>query len=70
MLRDEDRMAAPRRLLSVVDRISGAEPGGDESARVIEHRHQSLLAQVLPFRRGEVKFPAERRRREAREHIV
>ena len=46
MLRDEHRMAAPRRLLAVVARRRGGEPLGDEATRVFENGRRSLLGEV------------------------
>jgi hypothetical protein len=47
VLRNEDGMAAPWRLLPVFDWMRRREPLPDEVTAVLEHGGQSLLLQIL-----------------------
>ena len=63
MLRDENRVAAKRRLLAVVRRGLRREPLVDQFARVPGHFGQALLVQISQLARAEPEAPAKRRLR-------
>jgi len=55
MLSDEHRMASKGRLFSIVRRVRSAEARGDEIARVVEHRGESLRSEVFSLARSQMK---------------
>ena len=61
MLRDEGRMAAHRRLLSILDGVSGRQPLCDESGGVIENHLHALVRQIGLLLWAELEAHAERR---------
>lgn len=70
MLRDEDGMAFPGRLLAVVGRMRRRESLRDEVARVLQDERKTFLAQVLRISRAELLRRPEAGLRQLREQLV
>src|SRR5207237_3113251 len=70
MLRDEDRMIAPRRLPAVVLRIRGREPLLDEVAPLLHHARKSPRLEVRALFSFEPELAPERGAREAMKRRV
>lgn len=60
MLRNEDRVPAPRRLLSVVSGSCGREALGHELRCVSQHRGKSFDLEIRVLLRAQVKTLAKR----------
>lgn len=70
VLRDEDGMSTPGRLLAVVRGMRRREPRRDEVARMNEHRRHSLLFEIRPLCWTKPELSPKRRSGEPGEYIV
>src|SRR4051812_37993432 len=70
MLRDEDGVALPGRLLAIVGRMRRRQPLRDEVARMVHHGIEALVAQVLRVPGRQFLRRAEARSSQAREQLV
>jgi hypothetical protein len=70
MLRDKDRMPAPRRLLTVIPRLTGSQPLLDELGCVHEDRVQSLSREIASVLVVERLPGAKRALPECRKQLV
>jgi hypothetical protein len=70
VLGDEDRVAAPWRLPSIVRRLGRSEAPGDEVARVADDDRHSLLREVGGIPGAEAEARAESRAGKGGEDVV
>ena len=70
MLRDEGRMAPHRRLLPILDGVSGRQPLRDEDGGVIEDGRHTLVCQISALLRPESEAHTEGGSRQSGEEGV
>jgi hypothetical protein len=70
VLRDKDRMTAKRSLPAVIGNDSRCQSWSDEILRVLQHKWQAFVAQVIEILSAQLEAPAEFRFRQRDKKLV